>query len=255
MIFFAGELSSLQDRINDVSCPAFHLSKGRSLAAISEGRSEASLVAGTDDVPNGDLINCDADSTSNDNCQWFLPAEYDDAEDDKRSSDGSVFESSPEYVDSVDGFSFDTTPVYTTSMTCVPSKDIVVHSGEIVTDNSDRDSVNSDASPSPDGLDLGHPLIGLNYTPIAYQNNHESEPERLCDSKCTQTPGDSQEESSSSPAVRRKWNRRPSGLEQYEVPYADMLKRSSKLWREIQQEHDETGKVDARKIIALKLFL
>ena len=44
-------------------------------------------------------------------------------------------------------------------------------------------------------------------------------------------------------------------LTEYEVHYEELLKRSIKLWKEIQTEREETGIVDKKKIATLKLFL
>ena len=44
-------------------------------------------------------------------------------------------------------------------------------------------------------------------------------------------------------------------LTEYEVHYEELLKRSIKLWKEIQTEKEETGLVDKKKIATLKLFL
>ena len=44
-------------------------------------------------------------------------------------------------------------------------------------------------------------------------------------------------------------------LTEYEVHYEELLKRSIKLWKEIQTEREETGLVDKKKIATLKLFL
>ncbi len=49
--------------------------------------------------------------------------------------------------------------------------------------------------------------------------------------------------------------RRRSGLEQYELSYEDMLRRSSQLWREIQLEQEQNGTVDAKKMAKFKMFL
>ena len=47
----------------------------------------------------------------------------------------------------------------------------------------------------------------------------------------------------------------PSECARYEISYSAILKRSSKLWKEVQREQRETGTVDERKMAALRLFL
>ena len=44
-------------------------------------------------------------------------------------------------------------------------------------------------------------------------------------------------------------------LTEYEVHYETLLKRSIKVWKEIQVEREEKGTVDQKKIATLKLFL
>ena len=48
---------------------------------------------------------------------------------------------------------------------------------------------------------------------------------------------------------------RSPDLRQYEVSYETMLRRSSKLWREIQTDKETQGYVDKKKMATLKLFL
>jgi len=54
--------------------------------------------------------------------------------------------------------------------------------------------------------------------------------------------------------IERKAARSPD-LSQYEMSYESMLRRSSKLWREIQTDKEMNGFVDKKKMATLKLFL
>ncbi len=58
----------------------------------------------------------------------------------------------------------------------------------------------------------------------------------------------------SSPADNSINTSRCSKISEYDVNYESVLKRSTKLWKEIQTQQ-ESGKVDKKKIAALKIFL
>jgi len=144
---------------------------------------------------------------------------------------------------------------FTSQLIRFPSRDLVVHSG-VILDRQSSISSSTSSDHSECGGELDRDSNGHDFSQQAFTRV----PERGAESRCSsgdyepvKVTGDHMEQ----PEKTRKsgLERKKSGLEQYEIPYEDMLKRSSKLWREIQEEHTETGKVDNRKMIALKLFL
>ncbi|CAH1798817.1 unnamed protein product [Owenia fusiformis] len=46
-----------------------------------------------------------------------------------------------------------------------------------------------------------------------------------------------------------------ANLNKYEISYGELLKRSVKIWKEVQTDQEATGRVDDKKMTTLKLFL